>query len=70
MTSDPRFDPALAAGNRKPRAGCAATHLRRQCGGAGVATITLDRPERETPPGFDAYAGLHELFGPQKEQLR
>lgn len=29
---------------------------------AGIATITLDRPERKNPLTFDSYAGLRDLF--------
>ena len=57
-----RVDPALVAGNRQPLAGYAATHFRWQCDG-GVATITLDRPERKNPLTFASYAELRDLFG-------
>jgi enoyl-CoA hydratase/carnithine racemase len=56
-----RLDPALAAGNRKPLAGYSATHFGWQVE-AGVATITLNRPERKNPLTFDSYAELRDLF--------
>jgi enoyl-CoA hydratase/carnithine racemase len=59
------LDPALAAGNRRPLGAYAATHFRWQLGD-GVATITLDRPERKNPLTFDSYAELRDLF----ERLR
>ena len=31
-------------------------------GGAQVATITLDRPEKKNPLTFDSYAELRDLF--------
>lgn len=67
MSSDntQRVDPALAAGNRKLLAGYEATHFRWQCEG-GVATITLNRPERKNPLTFDSYAELRDLFGQLK----
>ncbi|MBB5203606.1 enoyl-CoA hydratase/carnithine racemase [Inhella inkyongensis] len=55
------LDPALSAGNRRELAGYAATHFRWQCEG-GVATITLNRPERKNPLTFDSYAELRDLF--------
>ncbi len=60
-----RLDPALAAGNRKQLAGYAARHFRWEAAG-GVATITLNRPERKNPLTFDSYAELRELFGQLK----
>lgn len=60
-----RVDPALAAGNRRLLAGYEATHFRWQCEG-GVATITLNRPERKNPLTFDSYAELRDLFGQLK----
>ena len=60
-TSDPTLDPALAAANRQPLAGYQARHFLWQAEG-GVATITLDRPERKNPLTFDSYAELRELF--------
>lgn len=67
MSSDntQRVDPALAAGNRKLLAGYEATHFRWQ-GEGGVATITLNRPERKNPLTFDSYAELRDLFGQLK----
>jgi enoyl-CoA hydratase/carnithine racemase len=56
------IDPALAAGNRKPMAGYAATHFAWSCSADGVATITLNRPERKNPLTFDSYAELRDLF--------
>jgi enoyl-CoA hydratase/carnithine racemase len=59
---DESLDPALAAGNRRPLAAYAAQHFVWQAA-AGVATITLNRPERKNPLTFDAYAELRDLFG-------
>jgi enoyl-CoA hydratase/carnithine racemase len=56
-----RLDPALAQGNRRQLAGYAARHFRWETD-AGVATITLDRPERKNPITFDSYAELRDLF--------
>ena len=44
--STERVDPALAAGNRKQLAGYRAEHFLWQVD-EGVATVTLDRPERK-----------------------
>ncbi|WP_374669138.1 enoyl-CoA hydratase family protein [Ramlibacter sp.] len=60
-----RVDPALAAGNRKTLAGYQATHFHWQVEG-GVATVTLNRPERKNPLTFDSYAELRDLFGALK----
>jgi enoyl-CoA hydratase/carnithine racemase len=65
MANTPRLDPALAAGNRKELAGYRARHFQWQCD-AGVATITLNRPERKNPLTFDSYAELRDLFGDLK----
>jgi enoyl-CoA hydratase/carnithine racemase len=64
MTPDPerRVDPDLLAGNRRPIASYGATHFRWQASD-GVATVTLDRPERKNPLTFAAYAELRDLFG-------
>jgi enoyl-CoA hydratase/carnithine racemase len=56
------LDPALAAGNRKPLAGYRATHFAWACDADGVATITLNRPERKNPLTFDSYAELRDLL--------
>ncbi len=56
------IDPALAAGNSRPLAGYRATHFAWACNAEGVATITLDRPERKNPLTFDSYAELRDLF--------
>ena len=61
----PRVDPALSAGNRKLLAGYAARHFLWQVD-AGVATLTLNRPERKNPLTFDSYAELRDLFGALK----
>ena len=55
-----RIDPALLAGNRRPLAGYQATHFKWSVVG-GVATITLNRPERKNPLTFDSYAELRDL---------
>ena len=42
-------------------AGHAATHFQFEVAD-GVATLTLNRPERKNPLTFDSYAELRELF--------
>ena len=61
-SSVPRVDPALLHGNRQPLAGYRATHFGWDVAD-GVATLTLDRPERKNPLTFDSYAELRDLFG-------
>ena len=70
------IDPALLAGNRKALAGYQARHFQWECIG-GVATVTLNRPERKNPLTFDSYAELRNLFLPnplaltaQRQELR
>ncbi|MCE3269951.1 MAG: enoyl-CoA hydratase family protein [Ramlibacter sp.] len=63
--STERVDPALAAGNRKQLAGYRAEHFLWQVQD-GVATVTLNRPERKNPLTFDSYAELRDLFGQLK----
>ncbi|HYE39010.1 MAG TPA: enoyl-CoA hydratase family protein [Ramlibacter sp.] len=63
--STERVDPALAAGNRKQLAGYRAEHFLWQAQ-EGVATITLNRPERKNPLTFESYAELRDLFGQLK----
>jgi enoyl-CoA hydratase/carnithine racemase len=58
----PRIDPGLEAGNRKTLAGYQARHFLWDCK-EGVATITLNRPERKNPLTFESYAELRDLFG-------
>jgi len=58
-------DPALLAGNRRHLASYEARHFRWQCE-SGVATITLNRPERKNPLTFDSYAELRDLFAALK----
>jgi enoyl-CoA hydratase/carnithine racemase len=60
-----RIDPGLLAGNRKPAAGYRATHFLWSVE-AGVATVTLNRPERKNPLTFESYAELRDLFGQLK----
>ena len=55
------IDPALLAGNRKALANYPAQNFAWQCD-AGVATITLNRPERKNPLTFASYAELRDLF--------
>ena len=59
--SDSRIDPALAAGTARPMAGYQARHFGWAVD-AGVATITLARPERKNPLTFDSYAELRDLL--------
>jgi enoyl-CoA hydratase/carnithine racemase len=62
MTDSPsRVDPALTAGNRRHLTGYEARHFQWQAK-AGVATLTLNRPERKNPLTFDSYAELRDLF--------
>jgi len=59
-----RVDPQLkqlAEGNRVAMAGYAAEHFGWQVS-EGVATITLNRPERKNPLTFASYAELRDLF--------
>ena len=64
-TTTERVDPALTAGNRRLLAGYRATHFEWQAA-EGVATITLNRPQRKNPLTFDSYAELRDLFGALK----
>ena len=59
--TETRVDPALLAGNRKRLAGYEAGHSVWQVE-SGVATLTLNRPERKNPLTFDSYAELRDLF--------
>lgn len=54
-------DPALLAGNRKLMVGYKAAHFKWEVAN-GVATLTLNRPERKNPLTFDSYAELRDLF--------
>ncbi len=56
-----RINPRLLAGNRRPLAGYQAEHFLWNVQ-EGVATITLNRPERKNPLTFDSYAELRDLF--------
>ena len=56
-----RVDPALLRGNKQALAGYQASHFKWQVDG-GVATLTLNRPERKNPLTFDSYAELRDLF--------
>jgi len=60
-----RVEPALAAGNRRSLAGHRAAHFDWRVD-AGVATLTLSRPERKNPLTFDSYAEMRDLFGQLK----
>lgn len=55
------IDPSLLAGNRRPMASYQATHFLWEVNN-GVATITLNRPDRKNPLTFDSYAELRDLF--------
>ncbi len=59
--SNEGIDPRLLAGNRRPMAGYQAEHFLWDAHD-GVATITLNRPERKNPLTFDSYAELRDLF--------
>ncbi|MBM3389678.1 MAG: enoyl-CoA hydratase family protein [Betaproteobacteria bacterium] len=61
MSTPHPLDPALTRGNRRPLAGYEAQHFLWACH-AGVATITLNRPERKNPLTFDSYAELRDTF--------
>jgi enoyl-CoA hydratase/carnithine racemase len=61
MNTESRIDPGLLAGNRKPMAGYAARHFLWSVED-GVASITLNRPERKNPLTFESYAELRDLF--------
>jgi enoyl-CoA hydratase/carnithine racemase len=61
-TATPRVDPALTAGNRQLLADYKAAHFQWSVGD-GVATVTLNRPERKNPLTFESYAELRDLFG-------
>ena len=56
-----RVDPQLTAGNRKAMAGHQAEHFLWTVD-SGVATITLNRPDRKNPLTFSSYAELRDLF--------
>ena len=62
MNPTDRVDPALLAGNSRPLAAYGATQFRWEVS-EGVATITLNRPERKNPLTFASYAELRDLFG-------
>jgi enoyl-CoA hydratase/carnithine racemase len=64
MTST-AVDPTLIAGNRKLLADYQATHFGWHCDD-GLATITLNRPERKNPLTFASYAELRDLFAALK----
>ena len=64
-TATERVDPALIAGNRKALASYRATHFKWEAND-GVATLTLNRPERKNPLTFESYAELRDLFGQLK----
>ena len=65
MNTTERVDPALAAGNFKTAADYRATHFALSVK-EGVATVTLNRPERKNPLTFDSYAELRDFFGQLK----
>ncbi len=64
--TSPRVAAALLAGNRQALAGYRATHFQ-WVARDGVATLTLNRPERKNPLTFEAYAELRDLFGALKQ---
>jgi len=60
-TTPSALDPALERGNRKSLAHYQAQHFLWALAD-GVATITLNRPERKNPLTFDSYVELRDLF--------
>jgi enoyl-CoA hydratase/carnithine racemase len=54
-------EPHQLPGHRSSLSGHAARHFQFAVDG-GVATLTLDRPERKNPLTFDSYAELRDLF--------
>ena len=58
---DNGIDPRLLSGNRRPMAAYQADHFLWEVED-GLATITLNRPERKNPLTFDSYAELRDLF--------
>ena len=65
MTTNERMDPALARGNSFRAAEYRAEHFLWSVAD-GVATLTLNRPERKNPLTFESYAELRDLFGALK----
>jgi enoyl-CoA hydratase/carnithine racemase len=63
--TEPRVDAALIAANHQPLANYRATHFLWSVS-EGVATLTLNRPERKNPLTFESYAELRDLFGQLK----
>ncbi|MBV2182202.1 MAG: enoyl-CoA hydratase family protein [Castellaniella sp.] len=59
--SEDRIDPGLLAGNRRPMAAEQPAHFLWAVD-EGVATITLNRPDRKNPLTFESYAELRDLF--------
>jgi enoyl-CoA hydratase/carnithine racemase len=55
------IDPQLLAGNRRSMAMYQARHFVWEVQ-SGVATLTLNRPERKNPLTFDSYAEMRDLF--------
>lgn len=54
-------EPQQLPGNRTALAGYQASHFQFEVSG-GVATLTLNRPERKNPLTFESYAELRDLF--------
>jgi enoyl-CoA hydratase/carnithine racemase len=54
-------EPQQLPGNRTSLAGYQASHFLFEASG-GVATLTLNRPERKNPLTFESYAELRDLF--------
>jgi enoyl-CoA hydratase/carnithine racemase len=61
MTDAASTADALRAGNRSALEGYSASHFGWHLA-EGVATITLNRPERKNPLTFESYAELRDLF--------
>ena len=58
IASTRRSPPAIAGPRPATRPAISSGRWR-----SGVATITLNRPERKNPLTFDSYAELRDLFG-------
>ncbi|MEZ5661675.1 MAG: enoyl-CoA hydratase family protein [Burkholderiaceae bacterium] len=62
MTQEPDPRATLNRARRRPFAAHRAEHFLFELSERGVATVTLNRPERKNPLTFDSYAELRDLF--------